>query len=138
MSNEQGYTNIGTDGIMPLSVETKEPTLVKEVREAAEKLTGVPVELVAPVVQKKKRGRPSKNKVVIALDPAKEGTDETVKEFRCATCREMIHERNLMKIGAGSNRWAIFCPYCQKSLGFLDQEMLDRVDALIKNNPTGR
>lgn len=136
---EFGITNVGTDGIQQIPLEMKEPTLLKEAFKLQEEIKNnqetFATTSVLPV-EKKKRGRPSKKH--IGVDLANSESDVTVREFRCATCRELIHEKNLMKIGAGDNRWAIFCPYCQKSLGFLDQAMLDKVQALIDNNPTGK
>lgn len=90
----------------------------------------VPVESKEPTIptEKKKPGRPKKVK-----------TDEvTVKPWYCSTCREDIDDKNAMKIGAGENRWAVFCPQCQRSFGFQDQAMHDKVADFIKNNPTGK
>lgn len=63
---------------------------------------------------------------------------EAEKEWYCSTCRENIADKEVMKIGAGDNRWAVFCPQCQRSFGFQDQAALDQVAAMIKNNPTGK
>jgi hypothetical protein len=43
-----------------------------------------------------------------------------------------------MKMPAGENRWAIFCPNCQKNLTFLQPDLDKKVSDLIKNNPTGK
>lgn len=75
---------------------------------------------------KKKAGRPKKK------------VEEPARKWRCGTCQEIFEDKHVMKIGAGDNRYAVFCPYCQKSLGFQDQTVLDTVADLIKNNPTGK
>lgn len=76
---------------------------------------------------KKKRGRPAKVPVVAP------------RQFRCSTCQESFTEDTVMKIGAGDNgRSAIFCPNCQKSLGFLDLVFEQQIADLVKNNPTGK
>lgn len=80
----------------------------------------------APVIEKKKRGRPKK----VAEKP--------LREFYCSTCREVISELNVMKIGCGPNRAALFCPQCQRSLGFFQPDLDEKVADLIKNNPTGK
>jgi len=127
MSEENFIVNDG-DGAKLVPVESKEPTL-------------------AP---KKKRGRPAKN----TLTPVEVRTStaepsavtESVpvedvvaeREWYCSTCRENIADKNVMRIGAGTDRWAVFCPQCQRSFGFVDQVVLDKVAELIKNNPTGK
>ena len=75
---------------------------------------------------KKKAGRPKKK------------IEEPAVKWRCGTCQEHFDDKQVMKIGAGDNRFAVFCPNCQKSLGFQDQAVLDTVADLIKNNPTGK
>lgn len=74
---------------------------------------------------KKKIGRPKKEVKV-------------ERKWRCATCQEIFEDKDVMKIGAGENRYAVFCPQCQKSLGFQDPVILETVANLIKNNPTGK
>lgn len=133
MSEENFIVNDG-DGAKLVPVESKEPTLA-------------PVD-TAP---KKKRGRPAKVKTVVPVEvrestatpsavtesvPVEEEVEE--REWYCSTCRENIADKNVMKIGAGDDRWAVFCPQCQRSFGFLDQAVLDKVADLIKNNPTGK
>ena len=114
MSDEKefGLTNEGTDGVVQVPVETKEPTLN----------TPAPVE-------KKKRGRPAKKTVE---------EEKPEKIWYCSTCRETISDSNVMRIGAGENRCAVFCPQCQRSFGFEDKVMHDKVAEFIKNNPTGK
>jgi hypothetical protein len=122
---EQGYTNIGTDGIQPIPVETK--------RERTELEKEVDQEIIAKgekavedfdetqtitIPAKKKRGRPKK--VVI-------------REFYCATCREKYLETTVMKMPAGDNRAAIFCPSCSKSLGFFQPDVDEKIAKLHKN-----
>ena len=114
MSDEFGLTNVGSDGVVSVPVETKAERIVPEVK------------LEAPVIEKRKRGRP--RKVVEEVVPE--------REWYCSTCRETIADHNAMKIGVGTNRWAVFCPQCQRSFGFLDQAMLDKVAKLIRDNPT--
>jgi len=75
------------------------------------------------LAQAKKRGRPKKK------------VEQPARNWRCGTCQEIFDDKQVMKIGAGENRYAVFCPYCQKSLGFQDQAVLDTVAELIKNNP---
>lgn len=131
MSEENFIVNDG-DGAKLVPVESKEPTL-------------------APTPEgKKKRGRPAKKTLVpvevrtSTAEPS--AVTESVpvedvvaeKEWYCSTCRENISDKNVMKIGAGSDRWAVFCPQCQRSFGFIDQAVLDKVADLIKNNPTGK
>lgn len=83
----------------------------------------------AIVVPAKKRGRPAK-KVAAEVKPE--------KIWYCSTCRETISDKNVMKIGAGPNRWAVFCPQCQRSFGFQDEAVVKIVEKLIKDNPTGK
>jgi hypothetical protein len=63
---------------------------------------------------------------------------EAEREWYCATCRETISDRQVMRMGAGDNRFAVFCPTCQKSFGFEDKIMHETVAGWIKNNPTGK
>ena len=95
-------------------------------RYAARKILANKIEtmILAPVVDKKKRGRPKKA--------------AAVREFYCSTCRETHSELVVMKMPAGDNRWAIFCPNCQKNLTFLQPDLDKKVSDLIKNNPTGK
>lgn len=112
-----------------LKDHSKDPVITDLVKEM-EKQTGVPTELVTPVVEKKKRGRPKK----VVTEEVKH-----LKEWYCSTCRENINDLNVMRIGAGDNgRSAVFCPQCQRSFGFEDQELHDRVAKLVRDNPTGK
>lgn len=86
------------------------------------------------VTPKVKRTR--KAKVVIGVDPAAPGTEETVVSFKCKSCDELITSKNVMKIGAGKDRYAAFCPFCQRSLGFIDEVFQNRVRHIIETNPT--
>lgn len=143
---EYGFTNAGTDGIVPVQVEKKEPTILaeeahKEQEPVLQKQESFVVESVIPV-EKKKRGRPAKTVTTVVtetvpVEPIKEIKSE--KEWYCSTCRETIGDKNVMRIGAGDNgRCAVFCPQCCKSLGFLDPVVLETVARLIKDNPTGK
>lgn len=130
MSEENFIVNDGNEAKL-VPVEAKEPTL-------------------APAAPKKKRGRPAKKTLapvevrtsiaepsaVTESVPVEDVVAE--REWYCSTCRENIADRNVMKIGAGNDRWAVFCPQCQRSFGFLDQAVVDKVAELIKNNPTGK
>lgn len=107
-------------------------------------------ELLAQAKKKRPYNRKAKNTVVpvevrtSAAEPSAVTESLPVedvvaeREWYCSTCRENIADRNVMKIGAGTDRWAVFCPQCQRSFGFLDQAVLDKVADLIKNNPTGK
>jgi len=139
MSEEFGLTNSG-DKVVQVPVEKKEPNLVpivkKDVTQTAEEF----VKNIPPVIEKKKRGRPKKVATVVkatapvVVEPAK----PEPRTWHCSSCQEDFNDKNVMKIGAGTNRWAVFCPQCQRSFGFQDQEVLNKVAALIKNNPTGK
>src|SRR5271157_5892035 len=85
--------------LVPVTLKdhSKDPVITDLVKEM-EKQTGVSAELVTPVIEKKKRGRPKK-----ATQP------EPMREWYCGTCREVIIEKNAMVIGCGDNRKAIFC-----------------------------
>ena len=110
--------------LVPVTLKdhSKDPMITELVKEM-EKQTGVPAELVAPVVEKKKRGRPKKA--------------AAIREFYCSTCREVHTELAVMKMPAGDGgRAAIFCPNCQKMLTFLQPDLDSKVEKLIKNNPT--
>jgi hypothetical protein len=132
MSEEFGLTNAG-DNIVPVPVEVKEPTI------PAAELTKIP-----QPIEKKKRGRPAKRSLtppqgVAEVAPVEEVVEKTDKEWYCSTCRETISDKNVMRIGAGDNgRCAVFCPQCQRSFGFEDKDLQDKVAALIKDNPTGK
>jgi hypothetical protein len=139
---EFGLTNEGTEGIKQIFVETKEPTLVstpsevgkdevKKLTEEIEKQTGVTEELVAP--EKRKRGRP--RKVQVGLDLAAPGTDKVVvsRDFYCATCRERFTETSVMKMGAGTARYAAFCPACTKFLSYVDEVAEKTIEQLQKH-----
>ncbi len=82
---------------------------------------------------KKKRAYNRKPKVVA---PVAEVVEE--RTWHCSTCREDIPDSTVMKIGAGENRYAVFCPMCQRSFGFEDKVMHETVAGWIKNNPTGK
>jgi hypothetical protein len=135
MSDEQFIVNEG-DGAKLVPVQAKEPTLMsdEDFKKMAEHETETTKDVAGPLaispelVAKRKRGRPKK--VVEVVVPE--------REWYCSTCRETVIDKNVMKIGAGDNRWAVFCPMCQRSFGFEDQEMRDRVAKLIKDNPTGK
>ncbi len=134
MSEEFGLTNAG-DNIVPVPVEVKEPTI------PAAELTKIP-----QPIEKKKRGRPAKRSLtppqgvaeVAPVEEVVEKLEEQEKIWYCSSCRETISDQNVMKIGAGTNRYAVFCPMCQRAFGFEDQDLQDKVAALIKNNPTGK
>lgn len=121
------------DGAKLVPVEAKEPTIVKEAKEAMEKLTAVPAELITPVTSKKRKYTKK-----VKVDAPVEEVKEKPQTWYCSTCREDIDDKNAMKIGAGPNRWAVFCPQCQRSFGFQDQAMHDKVADFVKNNPTGK
>ena len=127
MSEEQGYTNDG-DSIKSIPVESKEPTLVSTPAEMSKPETEVKEEsVVTPVVEKKKRGRPFKKSIV------RGEAVEVVREYYCATCRQHYDDLSVMKMGAGSGRYAIFCNNCQKSLGFSDFAAEETLAKLHKN-----
>jgi hypothetical protein len=128
MSDEKefGLTNVGTDGVEQVPVESKESTLVPEsvnkgLEEAkAGKLLDSPEDFTK-YVEKKKRGRPKKE------------VKPVLREFRCPTCREVYTELTVMKLGAGDGRWAIFCPQDQASLGFMHPDVDEKIAKLHKN-----
>jgi hypothetical protein len=113
-----------------------------------------PMAISPELLAKAKKKRPYNRKVKTTLAPVEVRTStaepsavtESVpveevpeeREWYCSTCRENISDKNVMKIGAGDNRWAVFCPQCQRSFGFQDQAVIDKVAELIKNNPTGK
>ena len=133
--SEEKFIVEGGNGPELKSVEMKDhsadPKLTDEkVKKQAEHETNTTKSVTGPLAispeflaKAKKRGRPKKVES---------------KQWRCSTCREVFDDAGVMKIGAGTNRYAVFCPNCQKSLGFEDQVVLDTVAALIKNNPTGK
>lgn len=110
MSDDQ-YIQGNADNPVLVPVELKDhstdPKLTEEIR-------------LKKKVSVKGRGRPKKIESRV---------------WRCSTCQEFFDDSNVMKIGAGENRHAIFCPTCQKSLGFLQPDVDKIVDSLIKNNP---
>lgn len=120
MSEEYGLTNSG-DNVVQVPVETKDhskdPVLVPEVKAEI------------PLVEKKKRGRPSK-KVTSEVRP--------VREWYCSTCREHYSDSSVMKMGAGTNRYAVFCPTDQKFLNYVDEVVQKTVKDWADNNPTGK
>jgi hypothetical protein len=105
-----GLTNVGETEVVKVPVELKDHSKDPVVEEPKPEI---------PVVPKRKRGRPKK---AVA-----------VKEYYCATCRERYLDSTVMKIGAGSGRHAIFCPNCQKSLGFSDVAADEKMAKLLKN-----
>ena len=113
---EFGLTNIGEDDVQKVPVEVRDPAKI----ENSIVVGNDKQETVVEVPAKKKRGRPSKKES---------------RSFYCATCRETYSEEAIMKIGAGEERYAAFCNICQKSLGFIDQVVQDKVARLIKHNP---
>lgn len=114
-----GLTNSG-DNVVQVPVElkdhSKDPILV-------------PVAKNVPLVAKKKRGRPAK-KVISEVKP--------VREWYCSTCREYYTDLTIMKMGAGDNRYAAFCPNDQKFLSYVDEVMQKTVKDWADNNPTGK
>jgi len=128
MSEENFIVNDG-DGAKLVPVESKEPTL----NPAPKKKRGRPAKNITPVEVRTSTAEPS---AVTESVPVEDVVAE--REWYCSTCRENISDKNVMKIGAGDNRFAVFCPQCQRSFGFQDQEVLDKVAFLIKNNPTGK
>jgi len=118
---EFGIVNNGDQAeLVPVILKdhSKDPVIVPEVK------------VEAPVIEKKKRGRPKK----VVTEEVK-----PLKEWYCSTCRENISDKNVMRIGAGDNgRCAVFCPQCTRSFGFEDQELHDRVAKLVRDNPTGK
>ena len=122
MSEDNAIVNNGDAAqLVPVELKdhSKDPIITDLVKEM-EKQTGVPAELITPVVEKKKRGRPAKKAKV-------------VREWYCSTCRERYLDETVMKIGAGSGRNAIFCPSCTKSLGFNDFAADEKMAKLLKN-----
>jgi hypothetical protein len=101
-----------------LKDHSKDPVIADLVKEM-EKQTGVPAELLSPVVEKKKRGRPKKT--------------AAIREYYCSTCREKYDDLTVMKMGAGEGRFAIFCPQDQRSLGFSDFAADEKMAKLLKN-----
>jgi hypothetical protein len=135
MSDEQFIVNEG-DGAKLIPVQSKEPTLVSDDKlkemaaheEATTKDVAGPLAISSELLAKRKRGRPKK--VAAEVKPE--------KIWYCSTCRKTISDKNVMRIGAGENRYAVFCSECQRSFGFEDQTMLDTVAKLIRDNPTGK
>ena len=137
MMSEEKFIVGDADGPKLVPVETKdhskEPKLMndEQLRKHAEHEAETTKEVIGPMaispelLKKAKRGRPKKE-------------NKPARNWRCGTCQEVFDDKNVMKIGAGTNRYAVFCPICQKSLGFEDPVVLETVDALIKNNPTGK
>jgi len=136
MSDENFIVNDG-DGAKLVPVESKELTLMsdenfkKMAEHEAETTKDVagPLAISPELVAKRKRGRPRKVVTEEAKPP---------RQWYCSTCRETIADHNVMKIGAGDKRYAVFCPQCCKSLGFLDPAVLETVAKLIRDNPTGK
>ncbi len=160
MSDEQFIVNEG-NGAKLVPVEAKEPTLMSDAKlkemaeheaETTKNVTG-PLAISPELLAKAKKKRPYNRKpktltpvevrtstaepsAVTESVPEQEVPEE--REWYCSTCRENISDKNVMKIGAGDNRWAVFCPQCQRSFGFQDQAVIDKVAEFIKNNPTGK
>jgi hypothetical protein len=133
MSEENAIVNDG-DGAKLVPVEAKECTLTPA-PEAKKKrpYNRKPKTGLTPVEVRTSTAEPS---AVTESVPVEDVVAE--REWYCSTCRENISDKNVMKIGAGTDRWAVFCPQCQRSFGFIDQAVLDKVAELIKNNPTGK
>jgi hypothetical protein len=131
MNDEFGLTTSG-DGVVQVPVEKKDHSKDPV-------LTTQPVSIPA-----KKRGRPKKivTPVTVAAPVVKESIKEEIKPEKiwyCSTCQETISDHNVMRIGAGDNgRCAVFCPMCQRSFGFEDKDLQDKIAALIKDNSTGK
>ena len=132
MSEENFIVNEG-GGAKLVPVEAKEPTIAPAAETPKKKRPYNRKPKLAPVEVRTSIAEPS---AVTESIPVEEVPEE--REWYCSTCRENISDKNVMKIGAGDNRWAVFCPQCQRSFGFQDQEVLDKVAELIKNNPTGK
>ena len=131
MSEEFGLTNSG-DNVVPVPVEVKEPTI------PAAELTKI-----APPVEKKKRGRPAKRSLkpiegAVEVAPVEEVEEKLDKEWYCSTCRERYTDSSVMKMGAGTNRYAVFCPSCTKFLNYVDEVVQNTVKDWVDNNPTGK
>lgn len=143
-NKEFGLTTGGAGDIQKVAIELKDhshdPVLLPEnPSERTELEKEVDAEIIAKgaaavddfdasesiTVTPKKRGRPAKKEIVPVA-------------FPCKSCGEMITDRNIMKIGAGKDRFAAFCPFCQRSLGFIDEAFQTKVTDLVKNNPTGK
>lgn len=160
MTRESGYTNDGIDGVKAIPVESKEPTLVSTPaemgkpdarKETLKELVVYDQEININEPPKKKRGRPSKKFLELvkeedkieggltAISPKLLKEVTPVREWYCSTCREVVNEKTIMKIGTGdSGRYAAFCGMCQRSLGFIQPDLDEKVANLIKNNPTGK
>lgn len=110
MSEEQfGIVNNGDAAqLVPVTLKdhSKDPVIAEPEKEV-------------PVVEKKKRGRPKKA--------------AAIREYYCSTCREKYDDLTVMKMGAGDERFAIFCPNCQKALGFNDVAANEKMAKLLKN-----
>ena len=120
--------------LVPVTLKdhSKDPVLeTKRERTALEKEADAEIIAETCCAPKRKRGRPKKAATKVEIKP--------LKEWYCSTCRENINDLNVMRIGAGDNgRSAVFCPQCQRSFGFEDQEFHDRVAKLVRDNPTGK
>lgn len=163
MSEEFGFTNVGDSGVQPIKVEKKEPTLSKmsddRVKELAAAEDAVPeITVVSPTLRSElekevdaeiiAKGADAVNDFdasqAIVVTPkkkrraAKKEAELVPVSFPCKSCGEMITDRNVMKIGAGTDRYAVFCPFCQRSLGFIDEVFQQKVLDLATNNPTGK
>jgi uncharacterized protein (DUF4415 family) len=130
--SDSGIVNNGDAAkLVPVELKdhSKDPVIVdpkKRERTALEKEVDAEIISETCCAPKRKRGRPAKKTKV-------------VREWYCATCREMISELNAMMLPAGDGgRAAVFCNNCQKSLGFLHPDLDKKVADLIKNNPTGK
>lgn len=134
MTEDNFIVNDG-DGAKLVPVEAKEPTLAPVATPNKKKRPyNRKAKTLAPVEVRTSSAEPS---AVTESVPQQE-VEATEKEWYCSTCRLNISDKEVMRIGAGTDRCAVFCPMCQKSFGFQDQAVLDKVAELIKNNPTGK
>lgn len=139
MNDEKFLVNDG-NSVKEVPVESKEATLTStpaETGKPSRERTALEEEVDAEIIAKDKAALEDFDETQAIVVPAKRKrgrpTKQVVREFNCATCRERISELNAMKIGAGDNRYAIFCPYCQKSMGFIDVAAEQKLDALHRH-----
>jgi len=90
----------------------------------------------ADVIPAKVKRKYTKKVTEIAEVP--EVKEEVEMTWYCSTCKENIGDKEVMKIGAGENRSAVFCPMCQRSFGFQDPVVMETVARIIRDNPTGK
>lgn len=122
--NEEKFSVNDGDEVKQISVESKEATL-----EATPAEMGKPE---APVVLKKKRGRPARSTTVTSAKVE----DKKMQDFYCSTCRERFTDLTVTKMAAGTDRYAAFCPNCTKFLTYVDEVMQLTIKSWIDNNPT--